>query len=94
MDVASPNIDTLDILLPHGLRLKQECAFPVCTEQLDILLYMVLRERIPLTLFVTAGSDVSSETVYKEGIDYLTCSLTLSMADSAVLSEFHYVYME
>lgn len=94
MDADSSNIDTLNIFLPHGLRFTQKCAIPICTEQLDILLYMALQERIPLTSFVTPGSDVSSETVYIEGIDYLRRSLTVRTADSAVLSEHHYVYSE
>lgn len=94
MDVDSSNIDALNVLLPHGLILTEEFDFPVCTEQLDILLYMTLRERIPLTSCITPGFDVPTETVYIEGIDYLTRSLTLSMAGSAVLSEHHYVYME
>lgn len=94
MDVDSSNIDTLNVLLPFGLRLTQKCAIPICTEQLDILLYMAMRERIPLTSCITPGFDVPPETVCIEGIHYLTRSIILSIADSTVLSEHHYVYME
>ena len=94
MDVDSSDVDTLNVLLPHGWRFTQECAIPICTEQLDILLYMALRERIPLYSYVTPGFDVPPETVYIEEIDYLRRSLTLSVADSAVLNKHHFVYTD
>lgn len=55
---------------------------------------MALREQIPLMLSVTPESDLSLETVYIEGIDYLRRSLTVRSADSATVSEHHYVYKE
>lgn len=94
VDADSSNIDTLNVLLPNGLRLTQGDTIPICTNQLDILLYMALRERIPLMLSVTPESDLSLETVYIEEIDYLRRSLTVRSADSATVSEHYYVYKE
>lgn len=46
-------------------------SFVPISGQTDILLFMALRERIPLTLYNSDSSEVHSSNVYIEGIDYL-----------------------
>lgn len=60
--------------------------------QADILLFMALRERIPLTLHPLDSSEVHSSNVYIEGIDYLQKKLTIRHMDSSLSNEYGYVH--
>lgn len=62
--------------------------------QIDILLFMALIERIPLTLHTLDSFEVPSSSVYIEGIDYLHKKLTISRTDSSISKKYGYVYVE
>lgn len=67
-------------------------SFVPISGQTDILLFMALRERIPLTLHHLDSSEIHSSSVYIEGIDYLQKKLTIRYTDSSLSNEYSYVH--
>jgi len=69
-------------------------SFIPTSRQTDILLFMALRERIPLILHTLDSSEIHSINVYIEGIDYLQKKLIIRRMDSSISNKYDYVYEE
>jgi len=62
------------------------------TDQIEIVLFIVLRERIPLYLQTTEDAEPISERVYIEEIDFQKRQLTLCRIHDASLIRYYYVH--
>jgi len=61
------------------------------TDQIEIVLFIVLRERIPLSLQTTEDAELISERVYIEEIDFQKRQLTLCRINDASLTRYCYI---
>lgn len=61
------------------------------TDQIKIILYIALRERIPLSLRTTENTESTSELVYIEEIDFQKRQLTICRINDASLTRYCYV---
>lgn len=62
------------------------------SNQVEIIMFMALQERIPLQLLTPDISKNLSELVYIEGIDFQNQKLTIRHLSSSSSSQHHYIH--
>lgn len=62
------------------------------SNQVEIIMFMALQERIPLLLLTSDVSKNLSELVYIEGIDFQHQTLTIRYLSSSSSSQHHYIH--
>lgn len=81
---------TLNLSMDETLFFHDMSSTP-STDQIEIILFIVLRERIPLSLQTTENAEPISERVYIEEIDFQKRQLTLCQINDASLTRYCYV---
>lgn len=88
----SPNImsSVVCLSLDQSIALRDDSSVSIM-DQMEITMFMALRERIPLSFRTTDDSGNSTELVYIEGIDFQRHQLTLRHMSTS--SSSHHNYM-
>lgn len=92
MPPTSPNVmnPVVCLSLDESIALRDDSSVSIM-DQMEIIMFMALRERIPLSFRTMDDSRNSTELVYIEGIDFQRHQLTLRHMSTS--SSSHHNYM-
>lgn len=88
----SPNImsSVVCLSLDQSIALRDDSSVSII-DQMEITMFMALRERIPLSFRTTDDSGNLTELVYIEGIDFQRHQLTLRHMSTSSSSHHNYI---
>lgn len=76
--------------IDSSIHLYHDASVPM-TYKMEVILFIALRERTPLSMRQTSDSGSSKELVYIEEVDFESRQLTLFHMNDSSLSFHHYV---